>query len=118
MDESQVREWLAEGNWIGAHTCTHPRLSQISLARAKEEIVGSKKKLEDRFGISLEHFAYPYGDYSPAVRDLVREAGFRTASTMHRGVNRPDTPRWELRRWTARYPTRTIRTALRRIFRG
>jgi len=118
MDQVQIREWMSAGNWIGAHTCTHPRLSRISLPLAKEEIVGSKKKLEDRFGISIDHFAYPYGDYNSAVLNIVREAGFQTASTMHPGINTSGTPRWELRRWTARYPTRTIRTALRRIFRG
>jgi len=116
MDEFQIREWLAEGNWIGAHTCTHPRLSQIPLARAKEEIVGSKKKLEDRFGIPIEHFAYPYGDYHSAALNIVREAGFKTACTMHRGINTPDTPSWELKRWTARYPSRTIRALLRGMF--
>jgi peptidoglycan/xylan/chitin deacetylase (PgdA/CDA1 family) len=116
MDEGQIREWLAEGNWIGAHTCTHPRLSQIPLSQAKEEIVGSKKKLEDRFGISIEHFAYPYGDYNFSVRDVVREAGFKTASTMHRGVNTPDTSTWELKRWTARYPSRNFRSLFRRLF--
>ena len=116
MNEMQVREWLAEGNWIGAHTCTHPRLSRISIEKAKEEIVGGKKKLEDRFAVPIEHFAYPYGDYNPAVRDLVSEAGFKTASTMHRGINTSDTPRSELRRWTARYPTRTLRSLLRSFF--
>lgn len=116
MDEVQIREWLAEGHWIGAHTCTHPRLSQIPLDQAKEEIESSKKKLEDRFGIPIEHFAYPYGDYSSAVCDLVREAGFQTASTMHRGVNMTDTSPWELNRWTARYPTRNLRTLFRRFF--
>ncbi|NCY21514.1 polysaccharide deacetylase family protein [bacterium] len=116
MDDVQVREWLAEGNWIGAHTCTHPRLSQIPLTQAKEEILGSKKKLEDRFGISIEHFAYPYGDYNSAVREAVCEAGFKTASTMHRGVNTGETSAWELKRWTARYPTSNLKTLLRRIF--
>lgn len=117
MEESQIREWLAEGNWIGAHTCTHPRLSRIPILQAKEEIVGSKKKLEDRFGLPIQHFAYPFGDYNFAVRDLVREAGFETASTMHRGVNTADTSAWELARWTARYPTRNLRSFLTRFFR-
>lgn len=117
MDESQVRDWLAEGNWIGAHTCTHPRLSQIPLQQAKEEIVSSKKKLEDRFGLRITHFAYPFGDYNSAVRDLVLEAGFETASTMHRGVNTANTSAWELARWTARYPTRKLRNLLPRFFR-
>jgi len=116
MDDVQIREWLSEGNWIGAHTSTHPRLSQIPLSQAKEEIVGSKKKLEDRFGLPIEHFAYPFGDYNDSVRDVVREAGFKTASTMHRGVNTPDTSTWELKRWTARYPTRNLKILFRRLF--
>ena len=118
MDESQVREWLAAGHQIGAHTCTHPRLSFLSRDKAKEEIFASKKKLEDRFGLPMDHFAYPYGDYNQTTLELVREAGFKTACTMHRGINLPSTPDLELRRWTARYPTRTIKNLFHRFLYG
>jgi peptidoglycan/xylan/chitin deacetylase (PgdA/CDA1 family) len=113
MDESQVRDWLAAGHQIGAHTCTHPRLSQLSVAQAKEEISASRKKLEDLFGVPIEHFAYPYGDYNQTTVELVREAGFKTACTMHRGINLPTTSRFELNRLTARYESRNL---LRRLF--
>lgn len=42
MDDSQVREWLKAGHAIGAHSCTHPRLTQIPLAQAREEIRTSR----------------------------------------------------------------------------
>jgi peptidoglycan/xylan/chitin deacetylase (PgdA/CDA1 family) len=116
MDESQVREWLAAGHQIGAHTCTHPRLSQLSDAQANEEISASRKKLEDRFGLPVEHFAYPYGDYNERTVELVRQAGFETAVTMHRGVNLPNTPLFELKRWTARYESRNLKNLLRKFF--
>jgi peptidoglycan/xylan/chitin deacetylase (PgdA/CDA1 family) len=116
MNESQIREWLAAGHWIGAHTCTHPRLSLLSRKEAREEIFSGKKKLEDRFGIPVEHFAYPYGDYNETTVELVQEAGFQTACTMHRGVNLSDTSPFELKRWTARYPSRTFRNFFRRFF--
>ena len=116
MNESQIREWLAAGHWIGAHTCTHPRLSRLSRDRAREEITAGRKKLEDRFGIPVEHFAYPYGDYNETTVELVQEAGFQTACTMHRGVNLSDTSPFELKRWTARYPSRTFRNFFRRFF--
>ena len=116
MDESQVREWLAAGHQIGAHTCTHPRLSFLSRDQAKEEIFASKKKLEDRFGLPMDHFAYPYGDYNQTTVELVREAGFKTACTMHRGVNLPNTPLFELKRWTARYESRNLQNLLRKFF--
>ena len=116
MNESQIRDWLAAGHWIGAHTCTHPRLSLLSRKEAREEIFSGKKKLEDRFGTPVDHFAYPYGDYNETTVELVQEAGFQTACTMHRGINLSDTSPFELKRWTARYPSRTFRNFLRRFF--
>jgi peptidoglycan/xylan/chitin deacetylase (PgdA/CDA1 family) len=116
MDDAQVLDWLAAGNWIGAHTCTHPRLSNIPRDRAREEIFSSKKKLEDRFGQAIEHFAYPFGDYDDAVVELVREAGFKTACTMDRGVNDRTTDPLRLKRWTARYPSRTLGSLLKKLF--
>jgi len=116
MDEAQVRDWLAAGNWIGAHTCTHPRLSKIPRDRARKEILACKKKLEDRFGQPIEHFAYPFGDYDDAVVEMVREAGFKTAVTMDRGVNDRNTDPFRLKRWTARYPTRTLGAFLKKLF--
>jgi len=115
MNEPQIKEWLSAGHWIGAHTCTHPRLSLLSRDHAKEEIVASKKKLEDRFGLPVEHFAYPYGDYNQTTVELVREAGFKTACTMHRGINASDTSRFELKRFTARYESRNLRNFFRRF---
>lgn len=61
MDESQVREWLAAGHQIGAHTCTHPRLSQLSDAQANEEISASRKKLEDLLECRLNTSPIPMG---------------------------------------------------------
>src|SRR4051794_23387698 len=49
MDAAQIKEWLAAGHEIGAHTLTHPYLTRISPEQAREEISASKKKLEDRF---------------------------------------------------------------------
>lgn len=86
MNRTQVQEWLSLGFEIGAHTLTHPRLSGIPISQAKNEIADSKKKLEDLFGIQVEHFAYPWGDYNDAVVDLVREAGFETACTCDPGI--------------------------------
>ena len=104
MDESQVREWLAAGHQIGAHTLTHPRLTLLSRAAAREEISASRKKLEDRFGVPVTHFCYPYGDHTDEVVALTEEAGFSTATTTKTGVNQADTPKLRLRRYMARYP--------------
>jgi peptidoglycan/xylan/chitin deacetylase (PgdA/CDA1 family) len=117
MDESQVRDWLGAGHEIGAHSLTHPYLTRISLREAREQIFSCKKKLEDRFGVPIKHFCYPYGDWSPAVRDLVREAGYASACTIDFGVNTAATPAFELRRITARYQSISIKALKARIAR-
>lgn len=98
MDRSQIREWLAAGHQIGSHSATHAKLRRLPLDKAREEIVGSKKRLEDLFGIPVNHFSYPFGEYNDAVRDMVVAAGYHTACTMKFGVNTAETPRHELRR--------------------
>ena len=103
MGDSQVRAWLAAGHEIGAHTLTHPALANVDPARARAEIFDGKKRLEDRFGVPVRHFCYPYGSYNPAVRDLVAEAGYTTACAAATspgtfGANRPGVHPLELRR--------------------
>jgi peptidoglycan/xylan/chitin deacetylase (PgdA/CDA1 family) len=115
MDEAQVRDWMAAGHSIGAHTRTHPRLSRIPVAQAREEIIGSKKSLEDRFGVAVQHFCYPYGDYSPQVRDLVEEAGFATAVTVDPGVYRPACDPMLIPRIGARAHSLNFRNVFKRL---
>lgn len=71
LDWQQLRELAAAGWTLGAHTQTHPRLPAISPADAEREIVTSKKEIEDRCGVRVETFAYPYGATSPAIEHVV-----------------------------------------------
>jgi peptidoglycan/xylan/chitin deacetylase (PgdA/CDA1 family) len=98
MDAAQIREWLSAGHDIGSHSLTHPNLANLGVAEAREQIFGSKKKLEDLFGIPIRHFCYPHGSWTSQVRELVREAGYATAGTTEFGVNTSHTPRFELKR--------------------
>ncbi len=115
MDEGQIREWLQEGQMIGSHTLSHPWLSKIDGNLAREEIYASKARLEDKFGVAVEHFCYPYGDWAPAVVEHVRSAGYKTACTVMNGINLPETPKHTLRRFTARYPSRNLKAWWNRL---
>jgi peptidoglycan/xylan/chitin deacetylase (PgdA/CDA1 family) len=98
MDAVQIREWLAAGHEIGSHTTTHPKLPKLPPAEAREEIAGSKKRLEDMFGQPIRHFCYPGGKWNEAARDLVAEAGYETACTTEFGVNTAEARPRALRR--------------------
>jgi peptidoglycan/xylan/chitin deacetylase (PgdA/CDA1 family) len=117
MDEAQVRDWLAAGHSIGSHSLQHRVLKRLSQTEAREEIAGSKKRLEDAFGVPVRHFCYPSGKHSSMVRDLVQEAGYATACTVAFGVNGPQTPPLELRRISPLYGRELAAKAFHRLAR-
>lgn len=76
---------LATAGWeIGAHTRTHPDLTEVDAARLETEVGGGKQALEDRLGRAVDLFAYPSGKYDERVRAVVRRH-FRVACTTDMG---------------------------------
>ena len=69
---------------IGAHTFTHPRLTSLTEAAARQEIIGSRSYLEDLTGRQMRSFCYPGGVFSPEHVHQVRDAGFTYARTVQR----------------------------------
>jgi peptidoglycan/xylan/chitin deacetylase (PgdA/CDA1 family) len=85
MTGDQLRAWHDGGMEVGAHTRTHVRLSQCTEQQQRDEVHGSKAELEDRLGLRIGQFCYPYGDHDDRAVDAVRNAGFDAATTTHRG---------------------------------
>jgi peptidoglycan/xylan/chitin deacetylase (PgdA/CDA1 family)/glycosyltransferase involved in cell wall biosynthesis len=79
MSASQMKELHRSGIEIGSHTVTHPRLPIATPENARREISNSKDALEQLLGSSVLSFAYPYGELSQPVKDLVGEAGYKFA---------------------------------------
>jgi peptidoglycan/xylan/chitin deacetylase (PgdA/CDA1 family) len=98
MDTEQIKIWLAEGHEIGSHTLTHPHLTQLSDAAMGEEIEVSRLELQRLFNSPIDHFCYPYGYYSSVIAEKVRQAGYRSAVTTHRGLALPSTDSMQLPR--------------------
>jgi len=80
------------------HSRTHPFLTRVDAVRAREEIVGSKKRLEDELGRSAEVFSYPHGEFDATSETIVKEAGFRAAVTDIWGLNRAGGDPFRVRR--------------------
>lgn len=82
LNASQSRELARAGVTIGAHTLSHPMLSQMPDQLAHEEMVESRVRLENATGEPVWALAYPFGDVeSVGVREpeLARRAGFQCA---------------------------------------
>ncbi|MDP2620680.1 MAG: polysaccharide deacetylase family protein [Hyphomicrobiales bacterium] len=98
-----ARSELAE---IGAHTVTHPLLSQLEPDRRRTELSASKAACESFAERPVRSFAYPYGDLDESTVELVREAGFAVAcTTQQRPVTRAmhalKLPRLQVQNWDA-----------------
>ena len=94
---------LAQGDLIeiGAHTVTHPALSELPAASQREEINKSKARLEAILERPITSFAYPYGKqchYSAETVGIVREAGFSCACSSFVGVVEQTTDPFQLPR--------------------
>jgi peptidoglycan/xylan/chitin deacetylase (PgdA/CDA1 family) len=85
MAPAQLRAWHEGGMEIGAHTRSHPHLTQCSNAQLHDEIAGSKADLEDVLGAPITQFCYPYGDMDDRVVEMARASGYAAATTTQRG---------------------------------
>jgi peptidoglycan/xylan/chitin deacetylase (PgdA/CDA1 family) len=79
MSWAQLRTLQGEGDDIGSHTISHPRLTTLTTARVTKEICGSRADML-RNGINdPESFAYPYGSYNKANERVATHCGFTNA---------------------------------------
>lgn len=98
MTPGQLRAWCDGGMEVGAHTRTHPHLTQCSDTQLEDEITGSKADLEDLLGTPVTQFCYPYGDADDRVAAVTRAAGYAAATTTQRGRAMPGMDLWRLPR--------------------
>lgn len=117
MGWKEARQLLAEGHCLGSHTNTHPMLPEISARAAKTEIEDSKLELEDRLGVPVRFFAYPYGRFNPSVREFVCQAGYAAACSTQAGFNAVGVDPYALRRLDI-YGTASMGTFRRNLIFG
>ncbi|PNS08146.1 polysaccharide deacetylase family protein [Solilutibacter silvestris] len=99
-----ISELQTHGIEIGAHTHTHPLLSQTDDAHAREEITVSTSVLRQGLGRRPRHFAYPNGraqDFGQREVELLRAAGYVTAVTTVERLNRANTDPYRIGRINA-----------------
>jgi peptidoglycan/xylan/chitin deacetylase (PgdA/CDA1 family) len=79
MDRAQILELISAGMTLGGHSRTHVDLTRISEERAREEIAGCKRDLEQATGRGVAWFAYPGGEFDRRAVELTRQAGYEAA---------------------------------------
>lgn len=75
MSEEEVQRLVShEQVALGNHSFSHPDLTNLSKDELNKEIHGANERLEDRFGTTIDRFAYPYNRFNSEVADIVRES--------------------------------------------
>ena len=92
MSEARIRE-LAGSFEIGAHTLNHVFLSGATDSDAREEIVGSKKWVEEVTAQPCSMFCPPAGKFHARHLAMFREAGYAGIRSVE--LMSLDWPRWK-----------------------
>jgi len=98
MNWQEVKEMRASGIRFGSHTCNHVILDLLSVEAARREIEQSRQEIESALGERIESFCYPWRQYGPSIRELVRDAGYQMAVTTRSAVARRISDAWCLPR--------------------
>jgi len=74
-----LRDIAAEGVEVAAHSHTHPQLDRVPATVIHDEVRRSRGLLEDKLGLAVGGFAYPFGYWNRAARAAVAAAGYSYA---------------------------------------
>lgn len=98
MTDGEITQ-VREAGWeIGAHSRSHPRLTEIAPELLDGEIAGCRFELSSLAGGPPTSWCYPYGLVDDRTRRAVHRAGYTAAVTLQRGVARPKSDPLRLRR--------------------
>ena len=77
----EVEEMSLDGVQFGAHSVTHPNLTNLPPEQAKWEICQSKEDIEKRLRKKVDFFSYPGGGLNAEIVEMVKQNGFVAAVT-------------------------------------
>lgn len=102
LNRTELQQLAANGMTVGAHTMSHPILTQMAPELADREMRECREKLEALLGREVWALAYPFGhEGSARAREMriAAQAGYTCAFVNYGGgVSREATPRFALPR--------------------
>jgi peptidoglycan/xylan/chitin deacetylase (PgdA/CDA1 family) len=100
----EIRELRKHNVVFGSHTVTHPQLSTLDDNTVNNEVLNSKRAIEDNLGESVDSFSYPYAfpegkiSFTQKLRDTLVNSGYNQGVSTRIGLARREEDRYFLRR--------------------
>lgn len=111
MTSEQASQLAKRGHELGAHSRSHPILTQLDDERLHDEITGSLAIVQSWSKQEATGFAYPNGSFDERVRSATRAGGASHAVTTLRGCCGRDQDRFSLMR-RAVYPASVAKSGV------
>ena len=74
-----VKRMKREGHLVGNHTCTHPRMTTLSVSKMKREVRRCAATMKKKTGYEMDpYFRPPEGVYSVRVMKVMQDMGYST----------------------------------------
>ena len=86
LNWDEIRQLKNEGMGIGSHTKTHPHLQELTTDEIKNEIEYSNKRFLEEINEIPRIFAYPFGETSKEVTNILVDYKFKALFGQHSGV--------------------------------
>ena len=114
----ELKELATEGVEIGNHTANHAYLVELQPGetypqwkkRIRDDIEKAQQQFEKHLGFRPTLFAYPYGEYSTGVVEIIKEIGFVAAFAQQSGVIHSEHNRYILPRFPMGGPFATLKS--------
>lgn len=96
---SQIRTMANNGMELGNQTASHPHLLGQDRAYVIGQIARAGERIKAETGTTPTILAYPYGEYSDSLRDLLKALGLQGAVGQQSGVAHARSDRYALPRF-------------------
>lgn len=98
LSEEQVRALIAAGWELDTQGYNHADLVTLGAGELHYQVGVTRRTLRQRYGVPVNWFCYPSGDYNAAVIAAVKAAGFVGSTTVEPGWASPEEDRYRLHR--------------------
>jgi peptidoglycan/xylan/chitin deacetylase (PgdA/CDA1 family) len=86
-----VQEMSEHGMCIGSHSDSHPNMTKITIDKAKQEFIDSKKNITNKINKEVIFFSFPFGFYNTKLVKLAIKCGYQRCFISNHGVVIEDT---------------------------
>jgi Polysaccharide deacetylase len=98
LTDAQIRGLLAARWELDTVGVSHTDLTALDSTQLTDEVATAKQTLRSRYGVPVNWFSYPSGDYNATVIAAVKAGGYLGATTVNPGWASPQQDRFRLPR--------------------